>query len=271
MPSDNVRRDLHIGLRVLVKERAFCALAITVLALGIGGVTTMFSVVNGVMLRGFSFPNADRLTSVNFIDPSSTNFFGANGQISSMDFEEFRPAQKSFEHAGGLPERLHRERHRRTARPGATPAPTSPRTSCAPSASSPALGRDFTAADNQPGRREGRPHRPRHLAAGLRGRPEHRGQGRAHQRHAGHDHRRHAQGLRVSDQRRALDSALQRVPGAAARGSAQHQPGRPGRPQAGRQPRSGATRSSPASPSASPRRIPTPTRRSPPPGSSPDR
>ena len=49
----------------------------------------MFSVVNGVMLRGFSFPNADRLTSVNFIDPTSRNFFGANGQISAMDYQEF--------------------------------------------------------------------------------------------------------------------------------------------------------------------------------------
>jgi predicted permease len=97
MLADSVRGDLRIGFRLLVKERSFCALAILVLALGIGGVTTMFSVVNGVMLRGFSFPNADRLMSINFIDPTSTNFFGANGRVSSMDFEEFRPAQRSFE------------------------------------------------------------------------------------------------------------------------------------------------------------------------------
>ena len=135
MPSDNVRRDLRIGLRVLVKEKAFCALAIIVLALGIGGVTTMFSVVNGVMLRGFSFPNAQRLISVNFIDPSSTNFFGTNGQISSMDFEEFRPAQQLLRAPGGLPERLHRERHGGRHAPALHRAPTSPRTSCAPSAS----------------------------------------------------------------------------------------------------------------------------------------
>ena len=59
--------------------------------------TTMFSVVNGVMLRGFSFPNADRLVSLNFIDPSSANFFGVNGQVSAMDFEELLPQQKSFD------------------------------------------------------------------------------------------------------------------------------------------------------------------------------
>src|SRR3954462_5417231 len=97
MVGETVGQDLRIGLRVLVKEKSFCALAIVVLALGICGVTTMFSVVNGVMLRGFSFPNADRLASANFIDPSSANFFGVNGQISAMDFEEIRPVQQSFE------------------------------------------------------------------------------------------------------------------------------------------------------------------------------
>ena len=56
MIFDNLRRDIKIGLRVLIKEKGFCGLAVVVLSLGIAGVTTMFSVVNGVMLRGFSFP-----------------------------------------------------------------------------------------------------------------------------------------------------------------------------------------------------------------------
>src|SRR5579864_2276266 len=97
MPAETLRQDLRIGLRVLRKERSFSILAVVVLALGICGVTTMFSVVNGVMLRGFSFPNADRLASANFVDPTSANFFGINGQVSTMDFEEIRPIQLSFE------------------------------------------------------------------------------------------------------------------------------------------------------------------------------
>ena len=87
MHLDTILQDLRIGFRVLRKERSFSILAVIVLALGICGVTTMFSVVNGVMLRGFSFPNADRLASANFVDPSSANFFGVNGQVSTMDFE----------------------------------------------------------------------------------------------------------------------------------------------------------------------------------------
>jgi putative ABC transport system permease protein len=97
MIAENLLRDIKIGLRVLIKERTFCALAVVVLALGISGVTTMFSVVNGVMLRGFAFPNASRLISLNFVDPSTTNFFGVNGRVSSMDFEDLLPQQQSFE------------------------------------------------------------------------------------------------------------------------------------------------------------------------------
>src|SRR5437762_7664473 len=97
MVAETFRQDLRVGVRVLVKERSFCGLAVIVLALGICGVTTMFSVVDGVMLRGFAFPHADRLVGVNFIDPSSANFFGVNGQISSMDYEELLPAQQSLE------------------------------------------------------------------------------------------------------------------------------------------------------------------------------
>ena len=97
MRVETLVQDLKVGLRVLVKERAFCALAIFVLALGVAAVTTQFSVVNAVMLRGFSFPNADRLMSVRFIDPKSGSFFGFNGRILGMDYEEFRTEQQSFE------------------------------------------------------------------------------------------------------------------------------------------------------------------------------
>src|SRR5215216_3444959 len=92
-------QDLRIGLRVLFKEKAFCALAVTVLALGICAVTTQFSIVNGVMLRGFSFPNAERLMGIRFIDPSpkQANFFGIANQIYALDYQEIEANQKSFD------------------------------------------------------------------------------------------------------------------------------------------------------------------------------
>src|SRR5262245_40199189 len=97
MFTEGLIRDVRVGIRLLIKDRSFTSLAVTALALGICGVTTMFSVVNGVMLRGFSFPNESRLAAPNLIDPTSTTFFGVNGRISSMDFQELLPQQQSFE------------------------------------------------------------------------------------------------------------------------------------------------------------------------------
>jgi len=150
MHPESLGQDLRIGLRVLRKERSFSLLAIVVFALGICGVTTMFSVVNGVMLRGFSFPNSDRLASANFIDPSSANFFGVNGQVSSMDFEDIRGVQQSFEHLAA---------YLNGSTVNVTVDSTPQRYTGAYITEDflrslgiqPMLGRDFTAADNTPG------------------------------------------------------------------------------------------------------------------------
>src|SRR5439155_22254499 len=88
--------------------------------------------------------------SVNFVDPSSTNFFGVNGQISSMDFEELAPEQQSFEmiaaYLNGSTVNVtvngHAQRYT-----GAYITENFLRILGV----APALGRDFTAADNKPG------------------------------------------------------------------------------------------------------------------------
>jgi putative ABC transport system permease protein len=148
--AETIRQDLRVGVRVLVKEKSFCALAVTVLALGICGVTTMFSVVNGVMLRGFSFPNADRLVSVNFIDPTSSSFFGVNGQVSAMDYEEVLPQQTSLEmmsaYLNGSTVNV-TDNGKAQRYTGAYTTENFLRILGV----TPILGRDFTAADNAPG------------------------------------------------------------------------------------------------------------------------
>jgi len=97
MTPETLVQDVRIGLRLLFKERLVSGLAVLVLAVGIAAVTTQFSLINGVMLRGFSFPTADRLVDVSFVDPSTATAFGVNRQMFSMDFEEFRAGQQSFE------------------------------------------------------------------------------------------------------------------------------------------------------------------------------
>jgi putative ABC transport system permease protein len=148
--TEGFRRDLRVGFRVLRKERSFCALAVIVLGLGIAAVTTMFSVVNGVMLRGFSFPNAARLASVRFIDPARTTFFGVDGRISGMDFEELQPDQQSFEllaaYLNGSTVNATIDGHPQRYT-GAYVTEAFLRILGV----APMLGRDFTAADNRPG------------------------------------------------------------------------------------------------------------------------
>ena len=46
---ETLLQDLRIGLRVLFKEKSFCVLAVSVLAMGICAVTTQYAVVNGVL------------------------------------------------------------------------------------------------------------------------------------------------------------------------------------------------------------------------------
>src|SRR5262245_56875413 len=146
----NFVQDIRVGLRVLLREKGFCAMAVAVLALGICGVTTTFSVVNGVMLRGFSFPNSSRLVSVNFIDPTSKNFFGQNGQVSPPDFEEVRPKQQSFElmaaYINGATVNVTYEGNPKRYT-GAYVTDTFLRILGV----SPMMGRDLTPEDNQPG------------------------------------------------------------------------------------------------------------------------
>jgi predicted permease len=53
--------DLRYGLRVLRKAPGFSAVVITTLTLGIGMTTSMFSVVNGLLLNPLPYPDAERL------------------------------------------------------------------------------------------------------------------------------------------------------------------------------------------------------------------
>ncbi len=92
-------QDVRVGLRILIKEKSFCFLAVLVLALGICGATTQFTIVNAFVLRGFSFPHPEQLMSVGLIDPKATpqnNNFGAGNIPSAQDYEDLRAAQRSF-------------------------------------------------------------------------------------------------------------------------------------------------------------------------------
>src|SRR6478736_3315398 len=104
MILDSFRQDFRVGLRVLFKDKTFCFLAVLVLALGIGGATTQFTIVNAIVLRGFSFPHPEQLMSVGLIDPKASdqnNNFGLGNIPTAQDYEDLKATQKSFSMMAG--------------------------------------------------------------------------------------------------------------------------------------------------------------------------
>src|SRR5690242_11844499 len=93
-------QDLRYALRMMLRNRAFTAVAVVVLALGIGANTVIFSVVNAVLLRSSPYPDSDRIIMV----------FESNVQrktreaVAAANFLDWRDQNQVFENIAAFRE-----------------------------------------------------------------------------------------------------------------------------------------------------------------------
>jgi putative ABC transport system permease protein len=109
------RNDIRYSLRMLITSPVFTLTAIAALALGVGATTAVFTVVNTVLLRPLTYPDADRI--VKFIRPSNlgNNFFTSIPELrvyeaQSNVFESVAAYDMSgpgFNLTGDRPEQIH--------------------------------------------------------------------------------------------------------------------------------------------------------------------
>ena len=88
---DGAAQDLKYAWRGLLKQPGFSALAILTLALGLGSVTAIFSVVYGVLLQPLPYPRPDRLVAVWEVMPG-----GRRARLADPNFEDFRAQNRTF-------------------------------------------------------------------------------------------------------------------------------------------------------------------------------
>ncbi|MFZ0636418.1 MAG: ABC transporter permease, partial [Candidatus Acidiferrales bacterium] len=92
---NSLLQDIQFGLRTLRKSPGFTAVAVLTLALGMAANTTMFSMVNSVLLRPLPVPHADQIVVVATEQKN-------NPYYSAFSYPDFVDLQKQTEGFSGL-------------------------------------------------------------------------------------------------------------------------------------------------------------------------
>src|SRR5947207_9441437 len=87
----SILQDLRFAARRLVKDRWFTLAAIAALALGIGANSAVFTIINGVLLRGLPFDQPERIMMLDSRDTRGRNF-----GVSLQDFDDWQRASRTF-------------------------------------------------------------------------------------------------------------------------------------------------------------------------------
>ena len=94
-------QDIRYALRSLRRAPGFTLIALITLALGIGGTTAIFSVVDGILLKPLPFPDASSVVTVSRTTPN-----GEGGAFSAADFLDYKTGNKSLAAFAGYREEI---------------------------------------------------------------------------------------------------------------------------------------------------------------------
>ena len=89
---EDVAKDTRHSFRTFRQKPGFAAIAVLILALGIGATTVMFAVVNGVLLKPLAFPGSDRLVTVHGYTEQLGDFWG----MSNPDLDDLRGKSRTL-------------------------------------------------------------------------------------------------------------------------------------------------------------------------------
>src|ERR1700737_4519103 len=90
-------QDVRYGARMLRKNRGFASVAVLTLALGIGGATALFAIVDAILLKPLPYGNADRLVEIVEVHPERGEM-----AVRAADFSDWRQAIPAFEKTTGF-------------------------------------------------------------------------------------------------------------------------------------------------------------------------
>ena len=85
--------DLRYALRSLIRRPLFSLILISILAIGLGANTAMFSVVDSVLLEPLPYPDADELVWMWGLTPELRQ-----NTLPALDYMDYREQSSSFEH-----------------------------------------------------------------------------------------------------------------------------------------------------------------------------
>jgi putative ABC transport system permease protein len=89
-------QDLRFGIRRLVKRPGFTLSVLSILALGVGANTAMFSVVDAVILRSLPYAAPDQLVALWEENPADSLY---HQQLSPVNFVDYRSLRQVFSDA----------------------------------------------------------------------------------------------------------------------------------------------------------------------------